>query len=679
MEDPMNHILYGLRARYGEVIDRRLGPALIRRGSGQERMLPMKGLSMRRLAHRLTLAPVLVLLVTARGLAQLPPAPTPTLGPTGACPAVASFQYDVSSIAGADSVQWQLRRGAPGQGFGAATPVDSGVELGTSGSVQRDLRAFDPVLVGERYFFRVRARQGNTNLTQFSSRLVFAPPSVSPDGMFTASPGANAGTLRLDWNLTGPIADCSDHIVSQIVKAGAAPFVAAEVGPSGTSTYDLNALGPGDYDVSLRAGFEGGGPEDAVGRESAPVPTTVFGLQPLEEVGVQVTIAVTSFQLQGGAATVPTSTPITLDATFTGGTPEQYKAALCGGDFNAAAYQSFPATPPPVLPGFATAGTRIVCFQVRRGLSSSATVRDTIQVVAPLAGRRFVPGAVTGVTGPAFTPVEIKSFRIQGGLPFVTVDHRVPLSFTVTGNPTEYRKASLATGSSACESVIESVPFQPLSASDPPTHSFPVSGRRFVCIQFRSAAQTSAVAKDDIRVIQPAVTRGPLGRNGTRDGTSFCGPGHFVGPPPPSDSFAVGVEVQAVDLIHAIALRCAALGPNGEHEFGVTQQLFGAPLAGLSQTILDCPSDQVLYGLQARFGDVIDNITILCGPWRSDVGSNGSATLEASAGGDGGNTTDDEVCPSPYAVREINVDKAGFLAGQYVGRITIVCTTPPEM
>jgi hypothetical protein len=230
---------------------------------------------MKRFAHGLARVPILVFVLAARGLAQLPPAPTPTLGPTGACPAVASFQYDVSSIAGADSVQWQLRRGAPGQGFGAATPVDSGVELGTSGSVQRDLRAFDPVLVGERYFFRVRARQGNTNLTQFSSRLVFAPPSVSPDGMFTASPGANAGTLRLDWNLTGPIADCSDHIVSQIVKAGAAPFVAAEVGPSGTSTYDLNALGPGDYDVSLRAGFEGGGPEDAVGRESAPVRVTV--------------------------------------------------------------------------------------------------------------------------------------------------------------------------------------------------------------------------------------------------------------------------------------------------------------------------------------------------------------------------------------------------------------------
>jgi len=45
-----------------------------------------------------------------------------------------------------------------------------------------------------------------------------------------------------------------------------------------------------------------------------------------------------------------------------------------------------------------------------------------------------------------------------------------------------------------------------------------------------------------------------------------------------------------------------------------------------------CPSGQILYGFRARYGEVIDRLTILCIPWRSDVGSNGVHTEKGTVG-----------------------------------------------
>src|SRR5687767_11356727 len=92
---------------------------------------------MKRVVSGLALVPILVLGLTSRGLAQLPPAPQPTLSAAGPCPADARFDFDVSSIPNADRARWQIHRAAPGQSFGN-TPEDSGVVQATSGSVERD-------------------------------------------------------------------------------------------------------------------------------------------------------------------------------------------------------------------------------------------------------------------------------------------------------------------------------------------------------------------------------------------------------------------------------------------------------------------------------------------------------------------------------------------------------------
>lgn len=232
--------------------------------------------------HGLALVPILVLGLAEGGLAQLPPAPQPTLGPPGVCPAVARFGFDVSGIPNADRTRWQIRRGAPGQNFDAATQVDDGVEVATSGTLERDLRAYGPVLDGTRYFFRVRARQGGDNISEFSPSVVFER-NAAPDDMFTASAGSTPGSVRLDWGLKGEIAGCADRIAVRIAKAdGSATVQRVEPGVSGTNkTYDLTAHGAGDYDVRVHARHGGDASPDAVGRESAPRRATVTAPPPV--------------------------------------------------------------------------------------------------------------------------------------------------------------------------------------------------------------------------------------------------------------------------------------------------------------------------------------------------------------------------------------------------------------
>lgn len=232
----------------------------------------------------LILGLVLVLGLVGPGLAQ--PAPQPTLGPTGPCPAVARFDFDLTSVPDADRISWQIRRGAPGQNFGAATQVDNGGFPELVGSVERDLRAYGPVLDGTRYFFRVRARQGGNFVSDWSEPVVFEQ-DLSPAGMFTASAGTAPGSLRVDWNLSGGIAGCADRVALRIQKTvGGATVQSVENGVSGSKTFDLTAQGAGDYDVRLHARFGGDGAADAVGRESGPVRVSLAAAPALPELSI---------------------------------------------------------------------------------------------------------------------------------------------------------------------------------------------------------------------------------------------------------------------------------------------------------------------------------------------------------------------------------------------------------
>ena len=246
---------------------------------------------MKRIPRELALVPLLVAGTAAAALGQAP-AP-PTLSSPDACPAVIGIAYDVSSFPTADRARWQVLRAAPGQDFAAAVGVDSGDNLGATGSFQKDLRNYGAVLDGTRYFVRVRARQGTTNVSEFSAPAVFELDR-SADGMVTASAEADPLGVRIDWSLTGEIGACADRIHYRVDKADGAASVAGDAGGvSGTTSIDLSPHGPGDYDVRLHARFGGAVATDAVGRQSAPVriavappvvlPSLSIGISPVVE------------------------------------------------------------------------------------------------------------------------------------------------------------------------------------------------------------------------------------------------------------------------------------------------------------------------------------------------------------------------------------------------------------
>ena len=378
-------------------------------------------------------------------------------------------------------------------------------------------------------------------------------------------------------------------------------------------------------------------------------------------------LVIDALSLQGGASSVLVSTPVTLDATIRG-VPTQFRAARCGPDFNAATFRPWPVAPPPALPGFNTAGTRIVCFQVQNEALTSEVARDTIQVVTLLAIELAVPGASTGPLFPIQVPV-ISSFQIRDGAPFVTVDRSVSLDVTVTGTATEYRYVS--SSSSACEGSISSRPWEPFSVSSPPTLAFGRTGRRYLCIQLRGGGPGSSVAKDYIDVVPESSFSSVLGRSAALTNIAS-------GPPVTlrcnGDRFAVGIVVRSANLVDAIALRCADLGANGEHQ-NESLTAFVGGMGGTARPHLSCPSGQVLYGLKGRFGEWIDRVEILCIPWRSDIGSNGVYETQGAFGGTDGQPFGPEVCPGPLAIWAIDAqNRVGI-----VGSLRIYCQPPPGM
>jgi hypothetical protein len=220
--------------------------------------------------------------------AQLP-APQPTFASTGTCPAQVRFDYDVSSVPNATHTQWQLRRGEPGSNVSNSDVIESTIENVTSGSVARDLRQAGPVLDGTRWFFRVRARQGSTVLTDYSPPAIFEP-DLSPDGMFSVSQPPGTQELKLDWSLSGDLGACADRIAWEVKKD--APFANPQApdpsvvrsgtvsGTSGSETIDLAALGTGTYYARLVARHGGDTVDDAVGRWGAALQQTLGPTQP---------------------------------------------------------------------------------------------------------------------------------------------------------------------------------------------------------------------------------------------------------------------------------------------------------------------------------------------------------------------------------------------------------------
>lgn len=234
------------------------------------------------------------------GFAQLPSTPAPAVAPAPACAGNAAMSWNVTSIAGADAVRWELRRGSdfpdPDR---ADRRTESGIGSGATGIVELDLRQYGPILNGEPYFLRIVALDGGTEVAHRSPSVQFAPQQVFDDFLAVAGGG---NTIQLSWGGGGQLAGCLDGVMYEL-KQGT-PFsnptgseanrLAAELIPqtSGSRSLDVTPFGPGVYYVRMVGKSGGSGPDADVGRRGA---------------GVQVTV---------GSVTTPTPTP-TLTPTST--------------------------------------------------------------------------------------------------------------------------------------------------------------------------------------------------------------------------------------------------------------------------------------------------------------------------------------------------------------------------
>jgi uncharacterized repeat protein (TIGR01451 family) len=542
--------------------------------------------------------------VAARG--QTPVTPSPTLSSGGTCAAVVRMTWDVTSIAGADGIRWRILKGAPGSNVADAELVAEGEISERTGSRDKNLRNWGPVLDATRYFFRVRALQSGTNVAENSQPAIFEQ-SISPDGMFTVTAGSTPNQIKLDWNLTGALGACGDRIAWEIKKASfadpQAPDPAALVkgtatGISGSRTIDVSAHGTGTYHVRLVARHGGDTEDDDVGRWGTARQVTIASTQP---VAVALTINIEDIAFStcaGGSVAVPGAT-----VRVTGGGFDQTRTADLAGRavfsvpsgvsytiiassstcLGSAVATVMPTaattqtvrlpncfhssadlvlTSPEPWPG-GTAGSpyymkltvrhaglggpsrpadlRIV--RVTPGASTAATV--STQVYASPLGA-FCPSQVRTITGvdpsppsgtwmyhailvatgtttlltdrddinnmitrlnvsfgaaPSADPtfLNITSFRLQAGAASVMTGTPVSLNATTNGQvPRDYKAGE-------CGSPFETATFRAYVASPVPTLAgFTTAGSKIVCLQMRGSSVTSAVARDTIVAVLPA-------------------------------------------------------------------------------------------------------------------------------------------------------------------------------
>lgn len=145
----------------------------------------------------------------------------------------------------------------------------------------------------------------------------------------------------------------------------------------------------------------------------------------------------------------------------------------------------------------------------------------------------------------------------------------------------------------------------------------------------------------------------------------------------PSGSYAIGVKVWAGDVIDAIDLECARLGPEGQHQQVV--QARGGPIGGNSGTLrtIRCPAGKVLHTVRGRAAEVIDRVQFGCRPWREGTGAHGSTQWLAASGGNGGDAYGPVACPDGMAIERIKGSGRGNGFATFVGIYSFRCRTAP--
>lgn len=541
----------------------------------------------------------------APAAAQEPVTPTPTLSSPDACPAAVRLAWNVTTIAGADGVRRRFLKGAPGAPVTAAELVESEDVPGATGSWDRDLRTYGPVLNGTRYFGRVRALQGTNAVATISPPALFEQ-SVAPDAQFSfrAVAGGSGGAtneLRLDWSLTGPIGACADRIAWEVKRDGQfadpqAPDPAAlhrgtVGGTSGSLTIPVPA--PGEYYARLVARHRGDTSDDDVGRwataKLVSIPRSVTLRVEVEDVVFSACV--------GGAVTVPGAT---VRVTGTGFAETRQADAAGRATFTLSAGVTYQVTASsatclaqattPVAPAADTdlklrlpdchhpqadlqltaanpwpggiAGTpytmtftvrhtglggpsRRADLRVERGsVTSTASTGSTelaraglgalcpsqsrtvtlvdpspqfgswvyraalvqAQATSPFADADPSGNLITrnaSFLAPAPTTADysylnVTSFRLQAGAAWVGVGVPVSLDVVSTGQtPREYRAGE-------CGAVFDAASFQAYAANPAPRLAgFASAGPRIVCLQLRGASVTSAVVRDTVAVVVP--------------------------------------------------------------------------------------------------------------------------------------------------------------------------------
>jgi len=184
--------------------------------------------------------------------------------------------------------------------------------------------------------------------------------------------------------------------------------------------------------------------------------------------------------------------------------------------------------------------------------------------------------------------------------------------------------------------------------------------------------QVSSIREDAIGVVEPVWTSAQLGSTATVPPAPFPSQGTLS--LSCNSKLAVGVDVRAGIYVDAIALRCADLGPAGEHSNAVTTAFFGGD--GGSRVNLRCNTGEVLTRVAVRYGLYVDRVTIGCRPWRRDSGTGGSTRTVGSAGGPGGDRGATADCPRPLSVRGF---QNLYTRNELVAAFEAVCTVPPGL
>lgn len=247
---------------------------------------------------------------------QVSTAPAPSAAPGQPCAGNLQLSWNVSSIQGADSIRWELRRGSD---FVSPTGPDrqtvSGTGFGASGATTIDLREHGPVMAGERYYVRIVATSGGQEVSQRSPSVLFDPQEVYGD--FQVSPGESGGLqLMFTWGGSGQLRQCLDRVFYELKSgqpftnpSGAEPGrLEGQVlsGQTGTHTVDLTPYGPGTYYVRVVGKYGGATTDDDVGRRGSGLPVTV-GATPTAT--ATATATPTPTQPVATATPTPTMTP----------------------------------------------------------------------------------------------------------------------------------------------------------------------------------------------------------------------------------------------------------------------------------------------------------------------------------------------------------------------------------